>query len=136
MTLREGSYNEAIRLANGLSKGTYEPISIPYVVTRRYIPDFVILDSGLIIEGKGRFWKDDKSKLLKIQAMGIDVKVLLQRANVRVPRTKHTHEQWLEQHHFTHAVGTLIPPHWHTCPKNDTNLEVLETLGILKPKAC
>ena len=135
MTLREGSYNRQILLANKLSSDSYEPLAIPYVIEHHYKPDFV-LPTGLVVEGKGIFRNNDKKKLLAIQSLGIDVKVLLQKANVRVPSARHTHEEWLEKNHFTYAVGTLIPPHWYTCPKNATNLEILQRLGLISTGEC
>jgi len=44
----------------------YEPFSIPYVKTSKYTPDFV-LHNGIIIETKGRFVAQDRSKHLLVR---------------------------------------------------------------------
>lgn len=109
------------RIADDLTsrgvKFDYEKTKIKYTVPEReasYTPDFVLLDNGIIVEGKGIFDAEDRQKhlLIKAQHPDLDIRFVFSRANAPIYKgSRTTHAMWAEQHGFTYAEK-LIPPAW------------------------
>ena len=102
--------------ANLMSRGanfTYEELSLPYVLNGEYHPDFVLKDSGIIVEAKGLLDRDSKRKMLAIkrQYPDLDIRFLFMYADKKVPGTKQTHAQWAKKNGFQWAEGE-IPDEW------------------------
>lgn len=86
----------------------YESDSIPYVLARRYVPDFVVRkeDGILYIECKGYLRPEDKAKLVAVKKghPGIDLRIVFYaavRGNIR----------WAEKHNIPYSIGK-VPKEW------------------------
>ena len=91
---------------------------------RNYTPDF-ILENGIIIEAKGWFRADDRTKMLLVneQWPQLDIRLLFEKAdNTLSKRSKTTYKEWAEKHGFIWAEG-LIPLSWINEPKRPYNID-------------
>ncbi len=96
------------QLKKARSKFKYESEKIPYVLSRHYIPDFIIETplGKIYIECKGYLRPEHKSKMVAVkrQHPNLDIRLLFysaSKANMR----------WAIKHRFKYAVGT-IPKDW------------------------
>lgn len=98
---------------------------IPYVEpekVRRYKPDFV-LDNGIVVEGKGRFDAEDRTKHLRIrdQFPEIDIRFVFTRSAARISKTSSTTlADWCNKHGFQFA-DRRIPMEWFDEPPRATH---------------
>lgn len=88
-------------------KVVYEGISIDYVLSKVYKPDFVVyFPDGKIrlIEAKGWFRPEDKQKMLAVKKSNpqLDIKFVLSNKKDAI---------WAERHGFDYAINT-IPKGW------------------------
>jgi len=104
-------------VADALSKEgvafSYESLSLPYIVERKYKPDF-ILPNGIIIEVKGYFTGADRSKHLKIKQAHpeVDIRFCFMNAHNRLSkRSKTTYAQWCDKKGFKWCQRN-IPRSW------------------------
>jgi len=90
----------------------YEHERIPYVVERKYLPDFQ-LPNGLYIEAKGWFRDEDcrKMRLLKAQYPEKEFRFLFQNINTKVQSKRFTNAQWCEKYNFKYCEGK-VPDAW------------------------
>tara|TARA_R110000765_G_scaffold168616_3_gene273665 strand:- start:1633 stop:1980 length:348 start_codon:yes stop_codon:yes gene_type:complete len=90
----------------------YEDERIPYVVERKYIPDFQ-LPNGIYIEAKGWFRDEDcrKMRLLKAQYPDKEFRFLFQNNKTKVQSKRFTNAQWAEKYNFQYCEGT-VPEDW------------------------
>lgn len=93
----------------------YESESLPYIIRKVYIPDFVItFPSGhkTYIEYKGYLRRDDEKKLLgvKEQNPDIDLRIVFERDNKLAGR-KIRYSTWCIKHGIPYAIGT-VPLEW------------------------
>jgi hypothetical protein len=90
----------------------YEHERIPYVVERKYLPDFQ-LPNGIYIEAKGWFKDEDcrKMKLLKKQYPDKEFRFLFQNNNTKVQSKRFTNSQWCEKYDFKYCEGK-VPDSW------------------------
>lgn len=97
-------------------KVLYEVLRVDYEVparTARYTPD-LLLDNGIIIEGKGRFVSDDRAKhrLVKAQHPDLDIRFVFSRSAQTISKTsKTTYGDWCVHYGFQFA-DKLIPTAW------------------------
>ena len=105
-------YDGALRRGHLVS---YEPADghLPYVLY--YIPDFV-LPNGIIVEAKGFFPSEDRTKMLRVKKANpeVDIRFVFQRDNKLDKRSKTTYTQWAKRHGFLAVVGEDIPEAWFT----------------------
>lgn len=90
----------------------YEHERIPYIVERKYLPDFQ-LPNGVYIEAKGFFRDEDcrKMKLLKKQYPDKEFRFLFQNNNTKVQSKRFTNAQWCEKYDFQYCEGR-VPEAW------------------------
>ena len=90
------------------SKFTYEGEAIPYVLSRRYYPDFVIrTDMGLLyIEAKGYLRPEHKAKMIAVkrQHPEKDIRIIFYARNKK-------NEKWAMKNGFQYAFSN-IPKDW------------------------
>lgn len=92
---------------------TYEELTLPYILNGEYHPDFVLKDSGIIVEAKGYLDRDSKRKMIAIrkQYPDLDIRFLFMYADKKVPGTKQTHGEWATRNGYKWAEGE-IPEEW------------------------
>lgn len=93
---------------------SYETLRIPYETTHHYKPDF-ILANGIIVEAKGLFLPEDRSKHLAIQKQHpeLDVRFIFQRDQYIDNKTKaNKYSDWCKKHNFKYHIGTVVPKEW------------------------
>lgn len=91
----------------------YEKVKLPYQIEHTYNPDFNA-KNGIIIECKGLFTSEDRSKHLAVkkQHPGIDVRFVFSRSNSPLYKgSKSTYAMWCQKHGYPYA-DKLIPAEW------------------------
>lgn len=102
---------------DGRRKVEYEPAdaALNYNRPATYIPDFR-LKNGILVEAKGYFKPADRTKMLLVRKQNpkVDIRLLFQRASVRLTKSPNsmTYWQWAERHGFVWAEGDRIPDEW------------------------
>ncbi len=116
--------SNATRLDRLKVRYEYEKLVIQYtppLKTRKYTPDFHLLDNGIIVETKGRFLTADRQKHLVIQAEHphLDIRFVFSNPNARISKaSKTTYAMWCEKHGFQYAAKE-IPMEWIKEPRID-----------------
>lgn len=104
----------------------YETKKVPYRVPARdakYLPDFVLPGTNILLEAKGRFggWRSDstgaserqKLVLLKEQHPDLDIRLVFQHAGKPIYKgSKTTYAKWADDHGFTWADKGTVPAAW------------------------
>lgn len=96
---------------------TYEAVKTPYIVpqsTHKYTCDFILTNSGIYVETKGRFMAADRKKhlLIKAQHPEIDLRFVFSRPKAPINKgSKTTYADWCEKNGFLYADKT-IPEDW------------------------
>ena len=91
----------------------YETLKINYVKHAQYTPDF-IFPNGVIIEAKGYFKPQDRTKhiIIKQQHPEYDIRFLFQNAYLKLTKTSTTtYAAWAERHGFMWC-HQKIPTTW------------------------
>lgn len=107
----------AKQLADASVAYDYEKHTVQYtlpVKARRYTPDFLIRDNGIIVETKGRFVTADRQKMKAVKAEhpNLDIRFVFSNPNARISKTSQTtYAKWCETNGFPYAKG-LIPIAW------------------------
>jgi hypothetical protein len=80
---------------------------------RNYLPDFRIQTTGVLVETKGQFTSDDRTKVLTViqQNPTKDLRLVFQRDNRLSPVSETTYTGWCRQHGIQFAMGR-IPKEW------------------------
>lgn len=109
---------------------TYESMKVEYVVpqrTAKYLPDFPITNTNILIEAKGYFGggkqfggrasdgADQRQKmvLLKEQHPEWDIRIVFERASTKIyPKSPTTYGKWATDHGFTWSDKGVIPQSW------------------------
>ena len=102
------SYPKTVRRGTCLACGSGKVVS-----ARTYKPDFVLTDSQVVIEAKGRLTSPDRTKLVAVKAANPKVRlVLLLASDNRIRKgSDERYSNWCEKNHFDFAIGT-IPRRW------------------------
>lgn len=117
--IKTGRYRsrfEAMLAMNAEIRGIefeFESMKIKYQKKEStYTPDF-ILSNGIIVEAKGLFTPQDRTKhlLIKQQHPELDIRFVFMNSNNRLPSSKTTYASWCERHGFLYA-DKLIPEEW------------------------
>lgn len=88
----------ALLKANGVGFG-YESRRIPYVLHKEYVTDFE-LDRGIIIETKGRFTSEDRTKMRTVLHDNPDLNLFMvfsKPNNTLTKRSKTTYGDWCDK---------------------------------------
>jgi hypothetical protein len=94
----------------------YEEHSLPYVLPKKYIPDFkVTTKSGrtFFIEVKGYLRPEDRTKMraVKFNNPEADIRLLFASNQKLNKKSNTTYMEWAEKHGFPAAVGK-VPKSW------------------------
>jgi hypothetical protein len=99
----------------------YESIKLPYTVPERvakYLPDFPITDSPIILEVKGWFGRNgakerQKMVLLKEQYPHLDFRLVFTDANKKLYKgSKTTYAAWADENGLKWCDKATIPASW------------------------
>ncbi len=108
-------------LAHQLKRGgvsfQYESIKLEYTKTATYTPDF-ILPNGIIIEAKGVWTVEDRTKhlLVKAQHPHLDIRLVFMNAFNKIRKGSNTtYAAWCEKKNIQYANKT-IPKSWLSQP--------------------
>lgn len=92
----------------------YEREPITYQRECKYTPDF-FLNNGVILEAKGYFSSEDRSKhlLIRKQRPDLDIRFIFQKPNTRLSKkSKTTYAVWCEKHGFLWCTVDSMPLTW------------------------
>lgn len=94
---------------------TYETEKFPYVLERRYIPDWVIErpdGSKTYIETKGYLRPTDRTKLVAVMRNnpGLDLRILFASDN-KINGSKMRYSDWAKKNNIPFAIGK-VPKKW------------------------
>lgn len=96
-----------------------EPVRVPFVESRHYLPDFQ-LPNGIYIEVKGLFLPEDRTKhlLVREQNPDLDVRFVFDNSKKTLsPSSKTSYAAWCEKKGFLYA-DKYVPESWvHESPK-------------------
>jgi hypothetical protein len=96
----------------------YEKLKISYLIPasrHTYLPDFILLDNGIVVESKGRFVQEDRQKheLIKDQYRWLDIRFVFSNPNQKIStKSKTTYASWCEKRGFLYA-SKEIPAEWY-----------------------
>lgn len=89
-------------------KFSYETEKIPYILSRHYIPDFIIETplGKVYVECKGHLRREDKSKLIAVKKLNphMDLRILFY-------ASKKDQIRWAERNGLKYAISS-IPTEW------------------------
>lgn len=109
----------------------FEEVAIPYLKKPAfYRPDFLLLDNGILIESKGYFLAQDRTKhlLVREQHPDLDIRFLFARANTPLRRGSRTsYSAWAEKHGFKWAEAH-IPRDWIEEPAEPRRMAAVAAL--------
>lgn len=92
----------------------YESQRLGYTQARTYTTDFAF-PNGVVVETKGYFSSEDRTKLLLVRKAhpDLDLRILFQRASNKLSSTsKTTYGMWATKNCFEWAEGDVIPEEW------------------------
>lgn len=92
----------------------YETMKVPYTTEHFYKPDF-ILSNGIIVEAKGLFLPEDRSKhlVIKKQHPELDIRFLFMKDQYISTKTKaNKYSDWCKKNGFQYHIGAVIPKKW------------------------
>lgn len=107
----------------------YETLRVPFSRRTFYKPDY-ILPNGIIVEVKGYFESDDRSKHLKVREEhpGLDVRFVFSTADKTIgKKSSTTYGAWCEAKGFLYAVKS-IPRAWLLEAPNGASLAAIANL--------
>lgn len=138
-TKPRNSFEESIwnQIASYGIEPQYEVMAIPWVFEHIYTPDFV-LPNGILLEGKGQFDQEDRSKHARIkqQHPDLDIRIIFCRSpGSRKPGSatklsksaKMTYGDWCDRNRIPYADSD-IPEEWIKEKPNKASLKIIEKL--------
>ena len=124
------------KLAHQLQRGgvsfQYETLKLEYTKTETYTPDF-ILPNGIIIEAKGEWTVEDRTKhlLVREQHPHLDIRLVFMNASNKIRKgSDTTYAKWCEKKNILYANKT-IPKSWLSQPP--TNPAISAEVQTLSP---
>mgnify|MGYP003624224814 FL=1 len=118
--------NNACLLKNKRIDYDYETIKLEWVISHKYLPDF-ILPNGIVVETKGMFVSTDRRKHLQVKAQhpDIDIRFVFSNSNSKLYKgSKSTYADWCVKNGFKYA-DKLIPLNWLKEKNNEASLNSL-----------
>ena len=110
----------------------HEPFDIEYIPSkpRRYKPDFV-LPNGIVIEAKGYFVSEDRTKMLAVRQCNptLDIRFVFGNAEATIAKkSTTTYGMWCDSKGFLWADDGAIPTAWLNEPPNEASLAACAVL--------
>ena len=124
-----------VKLAEYLDKNAveylYEKGRVPYHSPAVYITDFILTKQAIVIEAKGAFSSEDRTKMLRVkeQHPDLDIRFLFSNPNTRLSKlSKTTYAVWCEKRGFPFAKGPAVPPEWLAHTPSAAQVEALQRI--------
>lgn len=109
----------------------FEGLTIPYIKKpSTYTPDFLILDNGILVESKGYFLSEDRTKhlLVREQHPDLDIRFVFARASAPLRKgSRTTYATWAAKHGFQWAQSS-IPREWIKEPQEPVRMAAVNAL--------
>ena len=108
----------------------YETIKLPYIKRHNYIPDFILKEQCIVIEAKGLFDLEDRSKMAAVKKAypDLDIRILFQNENTKIRKgSTTTYKDWCRKNGFICASG-FIPDEWLRHKPTEKSKKALEVL--------
>lgn len=108
----------------------YETIKLPYIKRHNYIPDFILKEQCIVIEAKGLFDLEDRSKMAAVKKAypDLDIRILFQNENTKIRKgSTTTYKDWCRKNGFICASG-FIPNEWLRHKPTEKSKKALEVL--------
>jgi len=118
-------------LRNRRVKFEYEPFQLAYTTEvrnaicpacgskgmlkeRQYTPDLSLNGGNTLIEIKGRFTGEMRTKMTAVKRCNpeFEIKMLFQRDGWCTKRQKMRYSEWCEKNGFDYAIGEVVPSEW------------------------
>lgn len=112
-SMRCGQYRstfEATIAMNCPVKMEYEKETLTY--TKEYRPDFFLPRNGIIVEAKGWFPPEDRTKMKQVKASNPDRDIRLLFQPTASKKVLNTYATWCKKNGFPYAIGNEIPLEW------------------------
>jgi hypothetical protein len=109
----------------------YEGLRIPYVPRPKfYKPDFLILGNGIVIEGKGYWVTEDRSKIRAVheQHPDIDLRVILATPLKTISKQSTTTYAAFCEHLGLPWAHLVVPDEWMHATPNEKSLAAVKRL--------
>ncbi len=92
----------------------YETEKLSYVLTKVYIPDFIVYDkygNKIYIEAKGLFTPSDRTKMLKVKELhpDKDIRIVFMQDNYLTKKKLKRYTQWADENGFISSVFPKLP---------------------------
>ena len=80
---------------------------------RNYTPD-VVLGNGVVVEIKGKFTGEMRTKMLAVRRCNpdLDLRMLFPSDHLLTRKKKQRYSDWCERNGFTYHVGEQVPSDW------------------------
>ena len=107
---------------------SYEDLKLPYIKAHNYVPDFILKEQAIIVETKGLFDLDDRSKMIVVKKTypELDIRILFQNKNTKIKKgSSTTYEDWCNKYGFICASGK-IPDDWLNHKPSKEQIKALE----------
>jgi hypothetical protein len=113
----EEKFWEALKLSFPKCLVTYETESLPYVLERKYRPDFIIVrpdGTKTYIEIKGYLRPSDRTKLVAVKKgnPSLDLRIIFAQDN-KISNSNMRYSDWAKKYRIPFAIGR-IPKKWIT----------------------
>lgn len=108
----------------------YETIKLLYIKRHNYIPDFILKEQCIVIEAKGLFDLEDRSKMAAVKKAypDLDIRILFQNENTKIRKgSTTTYKDWCRKNGFICASG-FIPDEWLRHKPTEKSKKALEVL--------
>lgn len=93
---------------------SFESETLEYTVTKKYIPDFIVIKNKkkIYVECKGWFKPSDRTKMLSVKKNNpkCDIRFWFQADNYLTKAKKVRYSDWAIKHGFEYHVGEDLPP--------------------------
>jgi hypothetical protein len=116
--------NELLAQGVPFSYGSYR---FEYSKPSIYKPDWVLLDNGIIVETKGWFPSEDrtKHKLVKASHPDLDIRFVFSRSASKIgKKSSTTYAMWCDRYGFIYADGS-VPQAWIDEPPEPKRIQAL-----------
>ena len=124
--------DNSTRMKNYKVDFEYEPFRMKYIVPKTYLLDF-LLHNGIVVETKGRFLSQDRTKheLIRKTYPDLDLRFVFQRPyNTLNGSSKTTYADWCDKRGFKWAE-LWIPQEWWEEEPNEASLRTIaEIRGV------